>query len=49
MLRRSERSGGYLARKLNLSRTTVARWMTTGGVPDKHVARVRQLLPPAPR
>lgn len=34
--------------KVGLSRTQVVRWQV-GGVPEKHRARVRQLLPPAPK
>lgn len=34
--------------RVGLSRTQVVRWQV-GGVPEKHRARVRQLLPPAPK
>lgn len=37
-----------LEARVGLSRTQVVRWQV-GGVPEKHRACVRQLLPPAPR
>jgi hypothetical protein len=37
-----------LVGRVGLSRTQVVRWQV-GGVPEKHRARVRRLLPPAPK
>jgi hypothetical protein len=48
LLRAADRSANWLANRVGLSRTQVVRWQV-GGVPEKHRARVRQLLPPAPK
>ena len=47
LLRRSERTPGWLANKVGLSRTQIVRW-TEIGVPVKHEVRVRGLLVPLP-
>lgn len=47
LLRRSDRNPAWLAKKLNMSRTGVARWMDYG-VPPRHEVRVRGLLMPLP-
>jgi DNA-binding transcriptional regulator YiaG len=46
LLRTADRSGGWLARQIGVTRQTVRRWRADG-VPDKHAARVRELLPPS--
>lgn len=47
MLRTAERSANYLAGKVGVSRTQVLRWQASG-VPEKHLERVRELLPLSP-
>lgn len=48
MLRSAKRPQSFLAGEFDLSRTQVARW-ALAGVPEKHVSRVRELLPPVPK
>jgi hypothetical protein len=47
LLRRSDRTPGWLASKVGLSRTQITRWMDYG-VPERHEVRVRGLLVPLP-
>jgi hypothetical protein len=47
LLRRADRTPGWLAKQVGLSRTQVVRWTQTG-VPIRHEVRVRGLLMPLP-